>query len=80
MDSLGQQRASIGTSYDTSTKVRIHGGRDTAMPNRHHLGWLDGIYMGDVFHATYLKQFQPQNTTAWGTITFLCAPYTVNNS
>jgi unsaturated rhamnogalacturonyl hydrolase len=29
-------------------------------------GWLDGIYMGDVFYAQYTKDFQPTNTTAWG--------------
>ena len=29
-------------------------------------GWLDGIYMGEVFYADYTKQLQPGNTTAWG--------------
>lgn len=29
-------------------------------------GWLDGIYMGDVFYATYTQIFQPKNTSAWG--------------
>ncbi|KAH8834151.1 Six-hairpin glycosidase [Flagelloscypha sp. PMI_526] len=28
-------------------------------------GWLDGIYMGDVFYAQYTKAFQPTNTTAF---------------
>ncbi|KAK7683392.1 hypothetical protein QCA50_013654 [Cerrena zonata] len=28
-------------------------------------GWLDGIYMGDIFYATYTQFFQPDNTTAW---------------
>ncbi|KAF5354326.1 hypothetical protein D9756_007229 [Leucocoprinus leucothites] len=32
-------------------------------------GWLDGIYMGDVFYAQYTKDFQPTNTTAWADIT-----------
>ncbi|RDB26662.1 Unsaturated rhamnogalacturonyl hydrolase YteR [Hypsizygus marmoreus] len=31
-------------------------------------GWLDGIYMGDVFYAQYTKDFQPSNTTAWADI------------
>ncbi|KAF9465919.1 glycoside hydrolase family 105 protein [Collybia nuda] len=31
-------------------------------------GWLDGIYMGDVFYAQYTKDFQPTNTTAWDDI------------
>jgi rhamnogalacturonyl hydrolase YesR len=28
-------------------------------------GWLDGIYMGDVFYAEYTRQLQPTNVTAW---------------
>ncbi|KAI0782735.1 Six-hairpin glycosidase [Abortiporus biennis] len=32
-------------------------------------GWLDGIYMGDVFYATYTQLFQPNNKTAWDDIT-----------
>lgn len=32
-------------------------------------GWLDGIYMGEVFYADYTKKFQPGNTTAWADIT-----------
>ncbi|KAH9923624.1 glycoside hydrolase family 105 protein [Fomitopsis serialis] len=28
-------------------------------------GWLDGIYMGDVFYATYTAAFQPTNRSAW---------------
>lgn len=32
-------------------------------------GWLDGIYMGEVFYADYTKQIQPGNTTAWADIT-----------
>ncbi|KAH6904282.1 Six-hairpin glycosidase [Coprinopsis sp. MPI-PUGE-AT-0042] len=31
-------------------------------------GWLDGIYMGDVFYAQYTKDFQPNNATAWADI------------
>ncbi|GLB41009.1 putative glycosyl hydrolase family 88 [Lyophyllum shimeji] len=31
-------------------------------------GWLDGIYMGDVFYAQYTKDFQPTNATAWADI------------
>ena len=29
-------------------------------------GWLDGIYMGDIFYAQYTAQIEPDNTTAWG--------------
>ncbi|KAL1744926.1 glycoside hydrolase family 105 protein [Schizophyllum fasciatum] len=32
-------------------------------------GWLDGIYMGDIFYAEYTAQFEPDNTTAWDDIT-----------
>ncbi|KAF8963751.1 glycoside hydrolase family 105 protein [Flammula alnicola] len=32
-------------------------------------GWLDGIYMGEVFYAQYTKTFQPENETAWADIT-----------
>ncbi|KAF9044438.1 glycoside hydrolase family 105 protein [Panaeolus papilionaceus] len=32
-------------------------------------GWLDGIYMGDIFYAQYTKDFQPNNATAWADIT-----------
>ncbi|KAG7095199.1 hypothetical protein E1B28_005975 [Marasmius oreades] len=28
-------------------------------------GWLDGIYMGDVFYAQYTKAFQSSNSSAW---------------
>ncbi|KAJ3575413.1 hypothetical protein NP233_g1119 [Leucocoprinus birnbaumii] len=31
-------------------------------------GWLDGIYMGEIFYADYTKHFQPTNTTAWADI------------
>ncbi|KII85967.1 glycoside hydrolase family 105 protein [Plicaturopsis crispa FD-325 SS-3] len=31
-------------------------------------GWLDGIYMGDVFYAQYTRDFEPDNTTAWDDI------------
>ncbi|KAF5381599.1 hypothetical protein D9615_005425 [Tricholomella constricta] len=31
-------------------------------------GWLDGIYMGDIFYAQYTKDFQSTNTTAWSDI------------
>ncbi|KAK7040745.1 hypothetical protein VNI00_009651 [Paramarasmius palmivorus] len=31
-------------------------------------GWLDGIYMGDVFYAQYTKLFQSTNATAWSDI------------
>ncbi|TFK90641.1 glycoside hydrolase family 105 protein [Polyporus arcularius HHB13444] len=31
-------------------------------------GWLDGIYMGDVFYAQYTHDFQPSNTSAWNDI------------
>lgn len=33
-----------------------------------HQGWLDGIYMGDIFYADYAKVFQPRNNTAWSDI------------
>ncbi|KAF5317947.1 hypothetical protein D9619_012056 [Psilocybe cf. subviscida] len=32
-------------------------------------GWLDGIYMGEVFYAQYTSEFQPTNATAWADIT-----------
>ncbi|KAI0071603.1 glycoside hydrolase family 105 protein [Panus rudis PR-1116 ss-1] len=32
-------------------------------------GWLDGIYMGDIFYADYTKAFQATNQTAWDDIT-----------
>lgn len=32
-------------------------------------GWLDGIYMGDIFYAAYTQMFQPTNNTAWDDIT-----------
>ncbi|KAJ3788714.1 glycoside hydrolase family 105 protein [Lentinula aff. detonsa] len=32
-------------------------------------GWLDGIYMGEVFYAQYTHDLQPSNTTAWDDIT-----------
>ncbi|KAF7324713.1 Cell wall glycosyl hydrolase [Mycena kentingensis (nom. inval.)] len=32
-------------------------------------GWLDGIYMGDVFYAEYTSMFDTHNTTAWADIT-----------
>ncbi|KAJ3514057.1 hypothetical protein NLJ89_g2590 [Agrocybe chaxingu] len=31
-------------------------------------GWLDGVYMGDVFYAQYVKDFQSTNVSAWGDI------------
>lgn len=31
-------------------------------------GWLDGIYMADIFYAQYTKHFQPTNNTAWADI------------
>lgn len=31
-------------------------------------GWLDGVYMGDVFYTQYVRDFQPNNDTAWGTV------------
>ncbi|KAF8154605.1 glycoside hydrolase family 105 protein [Crassisporium funariophilum] len=31
-------------------------------------GWLDGIYMGDVFYAQYTHDFQSTNSTAWADI------------
>jgi unsaturated rhamnogalacturonyl hydrolase len=30
-------------------------------------GWLDGIYMGEVFYTAYTKAFDANNATAWGT-------------
>ncbi|KAF2869920.1 glycosyl hydrolase-like protein family 88 [Massariosphaeria phaeospora] len=30
--------------------------------------WLDGIYMGQTFYATYTSYFEPSNTTAWNDI------------
>ncbi|KAK7040746.1 hypothetical protein VNI00_009652 [Paramarasmius palmivorus] len=32
-------------------------------------GWLDGIYMGDIFYAQYTAALEPDNTTAWTDIT-----------
>lgn len=32
-------------------------------------GWLDGIYMGEIFYALYTLNFQRTNTTAWADIT-----------
>ncbi|KAF7377614.1 Cell wall glycosyl hydrolase [Mycena sanguinolenta] len=32
-------------------------------------GWLDGIYMGEVFYATYTSVFDASNATAWADIT-----------
>ncbi|KAG6888090.1 hypothetical protein C0995_010793 [Termitomyces sp. Mi166 len=32
-------------------------------------GWLDGIYMGDLFYAQYTAMFEPNNQTAWDDIT-----------
>ncbi|THU85122.1 glycoside hydrolase family 105 protein [Dendrothele bispora CBS 962.96] len=32
-------------------------------------GWLDGIYMGDVFYSQYTNDFQKNNLTAWADIT-----------
>ncbi|KAF8066731.1 glycoside hydrolase family 105 protein [Lyophyllum atratum] len=32
-------------------------------------GWLDGVYMGEIFYAQYTSQFQPSNTSAWADIT-----------
>ncbi|KAF5381597.1 hypothetical protein D9615_005426 [Tricholomella constricta] len=32
-------------------------------------GWLDGVYMGEIFYAQYTSRFQPDNTTAWADIT-----------
>ncbi|KAJ6504142.1 Six-hairpin glycosidase [Mycena vitilis] len=32
-------------------------------------GWLDGIYMGDVFYAAYTTAFDAKNATAWADIT-----------
>ncbi|KAH9912859.1 glycoside hydrolase family 105 protein [Epithele typhae] len=31
-------------------------------------GWLDGIYMGDVFYTTYVNEFQPTNSSAYDDI------------
>ncbi|TRM59018.1 glycoside hydrolase family 105 protein [Schizophyllum amplum] len=31
-------------------------------------GWLDGIYMGDIFYAQYTAQLEPDNITAWDDI------------
>ncbi|EJD07837.1 Six-hairpin glycosidase [Fomitiporia mediterranea MF3/22] len=28
-------------------------------------GWLDGVYMGDVFYADYTNRLEPNNRTAW---------------
>ncbi|KAF7292937.1 Cell wall glycosyl hydrolase [Mycena indigotica] len=32
-------------------------------------GWLDGIYMGDVFYTAYTAKFDARNATAWADIT-----------
>ncbi|KAF8179652.1 glycoside hydrolase family 105 protein [Pholiota molesta] len=32
-------------------------------------GWLDGIYMGEIFYADYTSKFEPTNRTAWDDIT-----------
>lgn len=31
-------------------------------------GWLDGIYMGEIFYAAYTALFEPRNQTAWNDI------------
>lgn len=31
-------------------------------------GWLDGVYMGDVFYANYMQTWYPYNNTAWSTL------------
>ncbi|TFK97682.1 glycoside hydrolase family 105 protein [Pterulicium gracile] len=31
-------------------------------------GWLDGIYMADVFYARYTLAYQPTNATAWADV------------
>ncbi|SJL09226.1 related to cell wall glycosyl hydrolase YteR [Armillaria ostoyae] len=31
-------------------------------------GWLDGIYMGEIFYTVYTNAFQPTNTTAYADI------------
>ncbi|TFK37096.1 glycoside hydrolase family 105 protein [Crucibulum laeve] len=32
-------------------------------------GWLDGIYMGEIFYAQYTQIFEPNNLTAWSDVT-----------
>ncbi|KAL0581445.1 hypothetical protein V5O48_000599 [Marasmius crinis-equi] len=32
-------------------------------------GWLDGIYMGEIFYAQYTADVEPNNATAWADIT-----------
>ncbi|KAG5652545.1 hypothetical protein H0H81_004606 [Sphagnurus paluster] len=32
-------------------------------------GWLDGVYMAEIFYAQYTNIFEPGNTTAWADIT-----------
>ncbi|KAL5532377.1 hypothetical protein ACEPAF_5947 [Sanghuangporus sanghuang] len=31
-------------------------------------GWLDGVYMGDVFYAFYTSRFESKNQTAWADV------------
>ncbi|KAL5483561.1 hypothetical protein ACEPAI_8793 [Sanghuangporus weigelae] len=31
-------------------------------------GWLDGVYMGDVYYAKYTNRFEPENQTAWNDV------------
>lgn len=43
--------------------------RNGLSPSNDFEGWLDGIYMGEVFYADYTSMFQPNNVTAWADIT-----------
>ncbi|KAF9527223.1 glycoside hydrolase family 105 protein [Crepidotus variabilis] len=58
------------TAADTF-KTQLNGHPRTAQGQFWHKkrypnqGWLDGIYMGDVFYAQYTKDFQASNQTAW---------------
>lgn len=61
----GRLRVNFGTKRDTPTKVCPYF-QYTSNANP-CTGWLDGIYMGEVFYATYTQKFQPHNQTAWGT-------------
>ncbi|KAJ8474162.1 hypothetical protein ONZ45_g16044 [Pleurotus djamor] len=72
LDKTGQ--AKYKTAADTF-RSQLNGHPRTAQGQFWHKlrypnqGWLDGIYMGDVFYAQYTKTFQPTNATAWADIT-----------
>ncbi len=59
--------------YSILTKVMILLSDVTPFSNE-YLGWLDGIYMGEVFYAAYTQMFQSHNQSAWGGYLFRYTP------